>query len=72
MIDTNAISPALVIADGDASFLKVLARTEFQHSDIIGVFHRTIDRDRLELLGNRMIGLRQLDSCKLGSVVVTS
>jgi hypothetical protein len=57
--DTNAISPALVIADGDSSFLKVLARTEFQQSDVIGVFHRTIDRDSLELLGNRMIGLRQ-------------
>lgn len=57
--DNHAFSPALVIADGDACFLKVLARAEFQQSDVIGVIHRTIDRDSLELVGNRMIGLRQ-------------
>jgi len=49
----------LVIADGDASFLRVLNRPEFQRSDVIGVFHRTCDRDNLELLGNRITDLRQ-------------
>jgi hypothetical protein len=43
----------------DASFLKVLTHAEFQRSDVIGVIHRTIDRDSLELVGNRIIGLRQ-------------
>ena len=50
---------ALVVADGDASFLKVLAQREFQLSDVIGVVHRTTDRDNLEVVGNRMVDLRQ-------------
>jgi hypothetical protein len=50
---------SLVIADGDVSFLRVLNRKEFQRSDIIGVFHRTINRDNLELVGNRIAQLRQ-------------
>jgi hypothetical protein len=57
--DGQACSPALVIADGDACLLRVLNRREFQRSDIIGVIHRTIDRDNLELIGNRMTDLRQ-------------
>ncbi len=57
--DRPDCSPALVIADGDVSFLKALSREEFQRSDIIGVMHRTIDRDRLEAVGNRLLGLRQ-------------
>ena len=51
--------PGLVVADGDASFLSVLRRKEFQRSDVIGVVHRILDRDRLEGLGNRMLDLRQ-------------
>jgi hypothetical protein len=57
--DTHTFSPALAVADGDSCFLKVLARREFQQSDIIGVMHRTLDRDSLELVGNKMIDLRQ-------------
>jgi hypothetical protein len=57
--DSHAQTPSLVVADGDASFLKVLTRSEFQSSDIIGVVHRTIDRERLEAVGLKIAGLRQ-------------
>jgi hypothetical protein len=56
---SHVSSTALVIADGDACFLKVLNQRDFQRSDIIGVVHRTVDRDHLELVGNRMMDLRQ-------------
>ena len=58
-LDRPAPAPALVVADGDESFLKVIERPEFQHSDVIGVIHRAMDRDRLERIGNRIGGLRQ-------------
>ncbi len=58
-LDRHTSAPALVIADGDASFLKVLGRPGFQRSDVIGVIHRTIERERLEAVGNRMLSLRQ-------------
>ena len=57
--DRRVSTPALVVADGDACFLKVLGRAEFQRSDVIGVVHRMVDRDRLEDVGNRVLGLRQ-------------
>ena len=57
--DRNASSPSVVVADGDGSFLKALACPDFQHSDIIGVVHRTIDREKLEALGNKMVQLGQ-------------
>jgi hypothetical protein len=49
----------LVVADGDVSFLKVLDDSEFQRSDVIGVIQRTLERDSLESVGNRMLGLHQ-------------
>ena len=58
-IDRGAYAPALVVADGDVSFLRVLDRSEFQRSDVIGVISRAIERDNLEAVGNRMLGLRQ-------------
>ncbi len=57
--DRRVTAPALVVADGDQSFLRVLARPEFQRSDVIGVIDRTIERDRLEALGMRISDLRQ-------------
>lgn len=57
--DRRASAPMLVIADGDASFLKVLGRSDFQRTDVIGVIHRTVERDRLEAVGNKMIEMRQ-------------
>jgi hypothetical protein len=58
-VDRGPYPPALVVADGDLSFLKVLAYTQFQRSDVIGVIHRTIERDNLEAVGNRLNGLHQ-------------
>jgi hypothetical protein len=58
-LESRQSSVSLVIADGDVSFLRVLNRREFQRSDIIGVFNRTIERSNLELVGNRITQLRQ-------------
>jgi hypothetical protein len=58
-VDSEALSPALAVADGDASFLKVLTHPEFQNADIIGVMHRTIDRERLDAVGHKIASLRQ-------------
>lgn len=58
-LDRVQAAPALVIADGDGSFLKVLARPEFRQSNIIGVIHRTMERDKLEAVGNKMLHLAQ-------------
>jgi hypothetical protein len=58
-IDRSSYPPGLVVADGDVSFLKVLSYPLFQRSDVIGVFHRAIERDNLEALGNRLNGLHQ-------------
>jgi hypothetical protein len=58
-LDRVQAAPALVIADGDGSFLKVLARPEFRQSDVIGVIHRTMERDKLEAVGNKMLHFAQ-------------
>jgi hypothetical protein len=59
LFDRNGYAPAVVVADGDTSFLRVLDRSEFQRSDVIGVIHRAVERDSLEAVGNRMLGLHQ-------------
>jgi hypothetical protein len=53
-LDRNNASVNLVIADGDASFLKVVDHPEFSRSDIVGVVNRNIERDRLEAVGAKM------------------
>ncbi len=58
-LDRDPYEPTLIVADGDASFLKVLDDSEFQRSDVIAVIQRTIERDSLESIGNRLLGLRQ-------------
>lgn len=58
-IDRTSGSPALVVADGDASFLRVASRPEFQQSDILGVISCASERDALEAVGNKMQALRQ-------------
>lgn len=57
--DRYSSEAALVIADGDKSFLKNLGRFEFKRSDVIGVIHRIIERADLEAVGNRINALRQ-------------
>lgn len=57
--DRKVGQPQIVIADGDASFLHVVDRTYFEPSDVIGVIHRTVERDRLEAIGNKLESKRQ-------------
>lgn len=57
--DRETGQPQLVIADGDACFLRLLDKPDFSHSDVIGVIHRTMERDRLEAVGTRLASLRQ-------------
>jgi hypothetical protein len=58
-IDRPGSETALVVADGDASFLKVIDVPHFQRSDVIAVISRSVDRERSEAVGNRIVGLRQ-------------
>lgn len=57
--DRRPMPPALVIADGDLAFHRVLNSKQFECSNIVGVIHRAIERDRLEALGNKIAELRQ-------------
>jgi len=57
--DRQAGRPQVVIADGDASFLRVVDGKGFEHSDVVGVIHRTMERDRLEAVGTKVRSLRQ-------------
>ncbi|MGL3211642.1 hypothetical protein [Bradyrhizobium sp. BR 1433] len=58
-MDRAGSESALVVADGDASFLRVIDAPQFQRSDVIGVINRSVDRERSEAVGNRIVGLRQ-------------
>lgn len=57
--DRQVGKPQVVIADGDTSFLKVVDGEDFEHSDVVGVIHRTMERDRLEAVGCKMVNKRQ-------------
>jgi hypothetical protein len=58
-LDRNTGSTELVVADGDSAFLRTLDAAEFKQSDIVGVIHRAIERDRLESLGTKLADLKQ-------------
>jgi len=58
-LDRSAGSTDLVVADGDLSFLRVMEAPEFQHSDVVGVIHRAVERDRLEAVGTKLADLSQ-------------
>jgi len=51
--------PGLVIADGDSAFLRVLDQNGFLNASVVGVLDRTIDREKLESIGNKLAGLNQ-------------
>ncbi len=57
--DRQAGKPEVVVADGDTSFLRVVDGKDFEHSDVVGVIHRTMERGRLEAVGTKMENLRQ-------------
>jgi hypothetical protein len=54
-LDRSNAASNLVIADGDTSFLKVCDHAQFAASDIIGVIHRNVERDRLEAVGAKIL-----------------
>jgi hypothetical protein len=58
-LDRSVGFTSLVVADGDTAFLRALDAPEFARSDIIGVIHRTIERDRLEAIGTKLADLAQ-------------
>ena len=58
-LDRASSCPELVVADDDISLLRVLGSTKFQQSDVIGVIQRTVERTRLEDVGNKISSLRQ-------------
>lgn len=57
--DRQMSKPQVVIADGDTSFLRVVNDKDFEHSDVVGVIHRTMERDRLEAVGTILENKRQ-------------
>lgn len=58
-MDRSTGSTSLVVCDGDAAFLKVAETAEFRKSDIVGVVHRAVERDRLESIGVKIADLAQ-------------
>ena len=57
--DRNTGLTRLVVADGDGTFLRLVGAAEFKHSDLLGVIHRAVERDRLEAIGVKLNELAQ-------------
>lgn len=58
-LDRNAGFTSLVVADGDSAFLRAIDAPEFKESDVVGIIHRAVERDRLELIGTKLADLSQ-------------
>jgi hypothetical protein len=58
-LDRNTESTRLVVADGDSAFLRAVDAPEFKQSDVVGIIHRAVERDRLESIGTKLAGLSQ-------------
>jgi hypothetical protein len=58
-LDRNTGSTDLVVADGDSAFLKALDADAFGGSDVLGVIHRAVERDRLESVSTKLGNLSQ-------------
>jgi hypothetical protein len=58
-LDRDAGFTSLVVADGDTAFLRAVDAPEFRQSDIVGVVHRAVERDRLESIGTKLASLSQ-------------
>lgn len=57
--DRQTRPPRLIVADGDQAFMKALDEPWMQQADVIGIVPRTLERDRLEVLGHRLVQLEQ-------------
>jgi hypothetical protein len=58
-LDRNTGFTSLVVADGDSAFLRAIDAPEFKQSDVVGVIHRAVERDRLESIGTKLGDLSQ-------------
>jgi hypothetical protein len=58
-IDRSTGCTRVVVADGDGAFLRVIEAAEFRHSNVVGVVHRVLERDRLESIGIKIAELAQ-------------
>lgn len=56
-LDREGRPPRLVLGDGDQAFL--LALNQFPRSDVIGIMNRCADREKLEMVGAKMVDLNQ-------------
>lgn len=57
--DRQVSPPRLVVADGDVAFLKVVDAQSFKNSNVVGVIHRAVERDRVEAIGDKIAALGQ-------------
>jgi hypothetical protein len=57
--DRQVSPPRLVVADGDAAFLKAVDAQDFKNSNVVGVIHRAVERDRLDAIGDKIAALGQ-------------
>jgi hypothetical protein len=57
--DRKVRKPEIVVADGPKPLLRILAMTEFTGSDVIGAYHRAVERADLEEIGAKVAGLQQ-------------
>lgn len=58
-IDRKPNTIRVVVADGDSAFLKSVYNEKFEDSDVIGVIHRDVERDKLEQVGTMLTQKRQ-------------
>lgn len=57
--DRETTPPCIVVADGDGAFLTALDYQLFSNSDIIATIDRTLERDRLEAVTQKMASMSQ-------------
>jgi hypothetical protein len=58
-MDREVRGPQVVVADGHKSWLRSMNGKDTSESDIIGVYHRAVDRTDLEDIGTRAASLQQ-------------
>lgn len=52
-------APEIIVVDGLQAFTKVINNPKLQYTDVILVYHRTVDRDLLEELGSQIDNLQR-------------
>jgi hypothetical protein len=57
--DRESGTPAVVVADGHAAFLRVIDNEDFSESDVLAVIQKTADREQLEAVGSKIANMSQ-------------